>query len=377
MSSLYTTKKCSELIPGDIILHPVFRPDGLLFIKKYKRITPSIIMHLRKQFPLFYPFLVVESDEKLDIFIEDGVEQSNAYHRDLENIIEIHQKYIHTLLSIQLYLDEKNEMNVKSLNFLENLGLDLSFPFEDQLETIVDSPRIIKRAIKLNKDLNDLLKNDQSLQDLYQKVNHFHDVLLLHSVNSTFITFLIGLTLELGDEEMLDLTIASLFSDIGFTKFSKEEFAAYLNHEKSEKMVKEHVRNSVEILSTSAYFRKRSIIYGVYDHHEKYNGVGSPLGKKGEDIHLFGRIISIAQSYDELVGGYVQEKSILSFEAIKELWNQSGTKFDPNIFRIFIDKTKFFKVGEKIRLSNAKIGEIIGFKDYLHNPVDPIIRLEE
>jgi HD-GYP domain-containing protein (c-di-GMP phosphodiesterase class II) len=384
MKNLYISKKCSELIPGDVVLHPVFRSDGLLFIKKFKRLTNSVISHLKKQFPAHYPFIVVESVENLNAFLDQKVEQSNAYLIEMEKIIGIHQQFIHAPLSIKLYVENKNEINAnlelqdhnQKINFLNNLGLEFYFPIGNQFEIMIDSPRILGRAKNINKKLSELLKNDHSLQTLYNKVSHFHDVLLLHIINSTFITFMIGLTLELNDEEMIDLTLASLFSDIGFTEFSREDFAAYLNYGKSEMKIKDHLKKSIEILSSSSYCRKKSVIFGVYDHHEKYDGVGSPLGKKGDEIHLYGRIISIAQSYDELVGGYVQEKSIMSFEAIKELWNQRGIKFDPSIIRIFIDKTNMLKVGAKIQLSNIKKGEIIGFKDYIHNPVEPIIRLE-
>ncbi|WML43042.1 HD domain-containing phosphohydrolase [Neobacillus sp. PS3-40] len=384
MVNLYVTKKCSELISGDIVLHPVFRSDGLLFIKKFKVLTNSVIMHLKKQFPAYYPFIVVESAENLNEFLIKKIEQSNAYLVEVEKIVEIHQQFIHNHLSLKLYIEDKNTIraNVEfdthnhKINFLESLGLELSIPIGNQLETIIDSPRILSRAETINRKLNDLLKSDNSLQALYNRVNDFHDVLLLHSINSTFITFMIGLTLELSDEEMIDLTLASLFADIGFTEFSKEDFAAYLNNGKSEKKIIDHLKKSIEILSSSAYCRKKSVIFGVYDHHEQYDGIGSPLGKKGEEIHLYGRIISIAQHYDELVGGYVKEKSIMSFEAIKELWNQRGVKIDPAIIRIFIDRTNILKVGEQIQLSNIKKGVIIGFEDYIHNPIEPIIRLE-
>jgi HD-GYP domain-containing protein (c-di-GMP phosphodiesterase class II) len=382
MKTIYVSKKCSELIPGDIVLHPVFRTDGLLFIKKFKWLTNSVISHLKKQFPTDYPFVVVETNEKLIEFIDQKVYESHSFLTEIEKIMGMHQRYIHAPLSKQLYIENKNVVNSIQDNpdehsFLENLGIDSYFQIGDQFETIIDSPRMQERAKKINRQLSELLKNDHSLQALYNKVSQFHDVLLLHSINSTYITFIIGLTLELSDEEMIDLILASLFSDIGFTEFKKEDFAAYLNYGKSDVKIKEHLKKSIEILSSSAYCRKKTVIFGVYDHHEKYDGVGSPLGKKGDGIHLYGRIISIAQAYDELVGGYVKEKSIMSFEALKELWDQRGIKFDPSIIRIFIDKTNILKVGSKIQLSNIQKGEIIGFNDYIHNPVDPIIRLEK
>ncbi len=382
MSSNYISKTCSDLLPGEIVLHPVYRSDRLLFIKKYKKLTASVIWQLKRHFPSNYPFIIAASDEIFKAFLMNNEGQGDAFLEDIKKIIEEHQRFINSPLSIGLYL-EVNSIGEKesekglndNMSFIEILGLDVQFPLWEQLEMIFDSPRIFERASTVNSKVIDLLLKDQSLQALYKRVSNFHDVLLLNSLNSTFISFVIGLTLELRDDEMVDLILASLFADIGFTEFEKKDYIAYLEFGKNEnKVITEQLKKSIELLSSSPYCRRKSVILGVFDHHERYDGLGKPLGKQKEEIHLFGRIISIAQQYDEMVGGYRGGKSIMTFDAIKELWNQRGMKIDPNIIRVFIDRTNILKVGQKIRISNNKTGEIIGFNNYLHNPMDILIR---
>jgi response regulator RpfG family c-di-GMP phosphodiesterase len=122
----------------------------------------------------------------------------------------------------------------------------------------------------------------------------------------------------------VELAISTLFADIGFTEYPKSQFIHYLNHSKRNELLSSHIKQSVEVISSSEFCRKKDLLFGILDHHERYDGSGFPNGKVGEDIHLYGRIIAIAQSYDELVGGYIAEQSVASYQALLHLWEQSG-----------------------------------------------------
>ena len=45
----YEIKSIKELKRGNIVLHPIFRPDGLLLINRYKSLTESIILHIQSR----------------------------------------------------------------------------------------------------------------------------------------------------------------------------------------------------------------------------------------------------------------------------------------------------------------------------------------
>ena len=65
-------------------------------------------------------------------------------------------------------------------------------------------------------------------------------------------------------------------------------------------VMKTHAQIGYEILRTS----KREILQAAaivsYTHYERWDGSGYPLGLKGEDIHIFGRITAIADVFDAL-----------------------------------------------------------------------------
>lgn len=72
---------------------------------------------------------------------------------------------------------------------------------------------------------------------------------------------------------------------------------------------------------------------GILTHHENYDGTGYPYGLKGENIHLFGRIIAIADSIDAMTTIRPYRKPVSIEQALKEIQDYAGTKYDPYILK--------------------------------------------
>lgn len=370
---MFQQKQTYELVPGDILLHPLYRPDGLLFVQKHKKLSESIIEHIKKQFPRDFPFLVVSSEQQLHDFIYEKQYEHHSFYEALKQIVAIHRQYIRMPITVQLYeplLADETELETTFL-----AELNLFSPTWALIEQTLDSSRLLRRAKQIDEQLSRIVLKDKTILHLYQKMRQYHDVLAIHSLNTTAISLMIGLALELKDEHIIELCLATLFADIGFTEIPKEQFINYLNAAKAnEEIMRNHIKLSIELISSSVYCRQKNIVYGILDHHESFQGSGVPNKKSGNDIHLYGRIIAIAQYYDELVGGYISEKSYTSFEAIREVWNERGKKLDPHILRIFLDKTTLYKVGQTIQIHPYEWATIVGFTDYIHDPLRPIVQ---
>ena len=76
----------------------------------------------------------------------------------------------------------------------------------------------------------------------------------------------------------------------------------------------------------------------ILSHHERWDGTGYPNGKKGEEIPLLSRILSVIDAYDAMTSKrtYSDPKSIE--DACKELRNNAGSQFDPHIVAIFLSE---------------------------------------
>ncbi len=78
------------------------------------------------------------------------------------------------------------------------------------------------------------------------------------------------------------------------------------------------------------------IAQAVESHHEAFDGSGYPLGLKGENIPLYGRIIAVADAYVNMTSdrSFAPPKS--DDQALTELGKLSGTRFDGMIVRLFV-----------------------------------------
>jgi putative two-component system response regulator len=79
------------------------------------------------------------------------------------------------------------------------------------------------------------------------------------------------------------------------------------------------------------------------NHHEKWDGTGYPLGLKGKDIPLEGRLMAIVDVYDALTIDRPHRKRKTHKEAVMLIKNGSGTHFDPDLVELFLDFDKEFE----------------------------------
>jgi HD-GYP domain-containing protein (c-di-GMP phosphodiesterase class II) len=69
----------------------------------------------------------------------------------------------------------------------------------------------------------------------------------------------------------------------------------------------------------------------------KADAEGKPLGKKGEEIPLAGRIVAIADVFDALCSKRVYKEPWSEEQVLAEVKNLGGTKFDPELVDIFFE----------------------------------------
>lgn len=75
----------------------------------------------------------------------------------------------------------------------------------------------------------------------------------------------------------------------------------------------------------------------AYQHHERWDGQGYPQGLSGENIHIYGRIVAVADVFDALISRRCY-KAPWPVERVYEYFEQSsGSQFDPALVRIVLE----------------------------------------
>lgn len=74
----------------------------------------------------------------------------------------------------------------------------------------------------------------------------------------------------------------------------------------------------------------------ILQHRERWDGSGYPQGLKGEEIHLYSRILAVVDAYQAMLSPRPYRDALRHEEALRELQQNKGTQFDPRITDIFI-----------------------------------------
>ena len=74
----------------------------------------------------------------------------------------------------------------------------------------------------------------------------------------------------------------------------------------------------------------------ILTHHERWDGKGYPGLLKSDEIPLAARIFAIADAYDMMVNDRPFQTRMSKNAALKEIKEQSGKQFDPELAEIFI-----------------------------------------
>ena len=100
-------------------------------------------------------------------------------------------------------------------------------------------------------------------------------------------------------------------------------------------IMREHCYRGYKMLSRIPFLAEAAEI--VYAHQEKYDGTGYPRGLKGEEIPLGARIFSVADTLDAITSDRAYRKAQPLSAARAEIERCSGTQFDPQVVRVFLE----------------------------------------
>ena len=157
-----------------------------------------------------------------------------------------------------------------------------------------------------------------------------------HSDRVSEYSVLIGKKLGLDEKTLHILKIGGLFHDIGKigipdsillkeSKLSDEEYS----------QIKNHPMIGVHMLGDAAIFT--DILPIVKHHHERYDGRGYPSQLVGDDIPYVARIAAVADTFDAMTSKRSYRDSVPIDVVRAEIERCSGTQFDPNIAKVFLD----------------------------------------
>jgi HD-GYP domain-containing protein (c-di-GMP phosphodiesterase class II) len=145
----------------------------------------------------------------------------------------------------------------------------------------------------------------------------------------------LGLSAELVEE----FGYSSVMHDVG--KIHTPDHILQSEHHLSDdefSVIKEHCIDGEKMLGTARFFETARAI--AREHHERWDGKGYPDGKKGEEISLAARIVSIADVFDALTSKRPYKDAWSAEAGLKAIEAGAGERFDPQIVAGFVTLAK-------------------------------------
>lgn len=157
-----------------------------------------------------------------------------------------------------------------------------------------------------------------------------------HSARVTQYSVAIAESMGLSSEDVEEVKLAALLHDLGKIGVPDNILnkAGRLT-EKEYSAIKMHPVLSMRIIEPLPHLG--NIIPIIYHHHERYDGLGYVDGKAGDDIPLGARILAVADSFEAMTSDRPYRKALSREEAMAELLRNSGSQFDPEAVRHFMN----------------------------------------
>ncbi|MCP4569642.1 MAG: HD domain-containing protein [FCB group bacterium] len=226
---------------------------------------------------------------------------------------------------------------------------DREIPETTKAGIVYDSTKLLVKDVLDNPTLSDNIRRSKDLVEssvnfVIKGQDAFHNLLMVmsfdyytytHSVNVC--TFAVAFARHLGysDEDFLiNLGTGALLHDVGKTKISdrilnKRSRLSPLELE----LIRKHPQWGVDLIRDTNLVHDSSY-YAILQHHERDDQSGYPAGLRGEDIHIYGKITGIADSFDAMTTRRVYQNAVETYPALKALFERENA-FDRNLLEQF------------------------------------------
>lgn len=165
------------------------------------------------------------------------------------------------------------------------------------------------------------------------------------------------------------LALGGLFHDLGMIPLEHLYTQKEPLTEADRALVREHPVSGADMLPRSFDAVARSIIR---THHENCDGTGYPANLPKERLHVFSRIIRVADAFD---AGTSHRVYAGARSPARILWEMSRgphrRHYDQNIIKVLLSLIQPFPIGAKLRLNCGRYGVVV--RHNRRHPFRPVV----
>lgn len=192
-----------------------------------------------------------------------------------------------------------------------------------------------------------------------------------HSIAVGLISYVIAKWMKIPEREWMQIALAGTLMDVGKMKIDRKilQKPGKLTDDEFEEM-KKHTVYGYHLIKASPGLSE-GVALAALQHHEREDGSGYPLGLQGNKLHIYSKIVAVADVYHAMSTDRVYKKAASPYVVAEQLLQDSFGKLDPIIVHTFVNGITQFAIGTLVELSDGSFGKIV-FTDR-NNPTRPLV----
>lgn len=212
-------------------------------------------------------------------------------------------------------------------------ALQLAMAMEIERSTqSIDCRPYIALADQLGHDLISLLEADRVLpRDLFRLARHDFNT-FTHVTNVAGYAIILARRLGLCEPDTLhQIAAGAMLHDIGKRFIPAAILTKPTRLEPRERaLIETHPTRGYEDLCHRPEVSFEQLMM-VYQHHERIDGTGYPVGIPGSEIHPWAKLLAVVDTFDAMTGIRPYRRSASAHSALNYLGQQAGSHFDNEV----------------------------------------------
>ena len=199
-----------------------------------------------------------------------------------------------------------------------------------------DTDQTISAAEKLGLLAAEIITRDEfSVNGLFDVLHHDYAT-FTHSTNVAFYCGLLASELGFSCSEIEQITTGGLLHDLGKLEIDEAILCKPGKLDDGEyRKIKMHPLIGFRKLASRPGLSEGQILMS-YQHHERIDGKGYPVGIVGKEIHPWARLCAVVDVFEALTSHRPYRTPMTHSKAIAVLKRDSGAAFDPEILACWI-----------------------------------------
>ncbi len=236
------------------------------------------------------------------------------------------------------------------------------------------------------RDVMDFIKSNPVSMALLSTCIEPGSYLHLHAGNVFYLSMLLGFRLldyvmserrrqtraQLKSRHAMDLVplgFGAMVMDVGLSEHQKLLASEHPLTSEQSAALRRHPDEGLKLLPERISALTRMV---VRSHHENLCSNGYPKAAPARKVHIFARIVRIADAYDAVTSDRVFARAKSPARALWEMvYGPTAAYYDPRLVQAFASLIQPFPIGAKLRLADGRYAVVVRYNR--RDPFDPYV----